>query len=154
MPRRRRHHKRNVRELEFLESLELWGGPCGESVFASDDERREVYEHHRASVLDQPEHLAGSRHWAWWVYSAPEDAPHPDDFHESEHHHVNAEAHELAGIHYLAEHGLLEAEEVAYILAAPQRLATPYARQKAEERADALRDGLHEITTTDPRRSP
>jgi hypothetical protein len=72
MPRRRRHSKRNVREIEFVELLELLCGPGeGGSLFATNDERREVYYQHRNRVLDAvPDHWTGPA-WAWSEYEAP-----------------------------------------------------------------------------------
>lgn len=71
MPRRRRHSKRNVAELEFVELLELLCGPGDESLFASDAERREAYYQHRNHVLAAvPDHWDGPA-WAWSEYEAP-----------------------------------------------------------------------------------
>lgn len=54
--------------LSVAQQIELEIGPGPVSAFASDAERRDAWERHRAALLAlEP---AGRRPWAWWFYES------------------------------------------------------------------------------------
>ena len=147
MGRRRDSHRH--RELTDRQEMDLLGWVGDE--FESDEARRAAWEEHGPRMLEDRGGLPGSRPAAFWDYSP--GAPQREDFISvvtgpfgEEEEWVDSDALEEAELHYLAERGLLDYDELQRLAGDVDAKATwtHEARDRARRRLDVALDGLAE----------